>query len=55
METRIIDNHPSLKNSDERFKKMLDAMVVSFQIEGIHFSDEELQKMAAQVEDELKK
>ncbi len=55
METKVIDNHPSLKNSEERFKKMLDSLVVSFQIEGIHFSEDELKKIVAPIEDEIKK
>ncbi|MCU4156916.1 hypothetical protein J1N10_13085 [Carboxylicivirga sp. A043] len=55
METKIIDNHPTLKNSDERFRKILNSLVDSFRIEGIHFSDEELKRMVGRVEGEIKK
>ncbi len=55
METKIIDNHPALKNSDERFRKILQSMVDSFQIEGIHFPEEELKNMVGRVEEEIKK
>ncbi|MCT4587057.1 MAG: hypothetical protein N4A71_04490 [Carboxylicivirga sp.] len=55
METKIIDNHPSLKKSEDRFKKVLDSLVASFQIEGIHFDEKDLQKIAGDVEKEIKK
>jgi hypothetical protein len=55
METKIIDNHPSLKNSDERFQKILQSLVDSFQIEGIHFSEEELKGIVGRVEADIKK
>ncbi|WP_430809310.1 MULTISPECIES: hypothetical protein [unclassified Carboxylicivirga] len=55
METKIIDDHPFLNRYEDRFRKILDSLVVSFQLEGIHFSDEELQKMVVKVESELKK
>ncbi|MBR8535262.1 hypothetical protein KDU71_06805 [Carboxylicivirga sediminis] len=55
METKIIDSNPSLKNTEERFQKMLHSLVASFQIEGIHFSEEELQSMVIHVEEDLKK
>ena len=55
METKVTDTHPFLQNSDERFKKMLNSIVDSFQIEGIHFSDEELNRLVNKVESELKR
>ncbi|GEM_PF-5801831 len=55
METKIIHNHPSLKNTEERFKKILDSLVASFQIEGICFEDDVLKEMVERVEKEIKK
>jgi len=55
METRIIDNHPSLKNADERFEKMLESIVSSFVIEGIQFSENELLELVQKIEGEIRK
>ena len=54
-ETKIIDSHPTLKKSEDRFKKVMDSLVASFQIEGIHFEEEDLKKIVGKLEKELKK
>lgn len=54
MEMNEINTHPSLKGSDERFKKTVESMVSSFQIEGIEFSPEELEEMIQLIKQDLK-
>ncbi len=54
MEISILNNHPTLKESEERFIKTVDSIVSSFQIEGIEFSSEELDEMIATVKEDLK-
>lgn len=53
METKIIDNHPSLCNSDVRFSKTIESIVSSFMIEGILFSEEELKELVRKIEEEI--
>lgn len=55
MEIKVIDNHPFLQDAEVRFLKSVDAIITSFNIEGINFSDEELREMVKQVELEVKK
>ncbi|WP_185968945.1 hypothetical protein [Carboxylicivirga sp. M1479] len=50
-----MDIHPSLINADERFSKILDSMLVSFQIEGIHFDEEEIKNMVGRIKEDLRK
>lgn len=54
MEKRIIDGHPSLKETDIRFKKTLESIISSFEIEGIRLSQEELLKIEQKVRDDLR-
>lgn len=54
METSILNNHPTLKDIEERFSKTVDSVVSSFQIEGIEFSSEELEEMITNVKEDLK-
>ncbi len=55
MSKRIIDNHPHLKDPKERLVKMTSALVYSFEIEGIFFSQEQIEEMVVVVEEDIKK
>ena len=53
METQVIKAHPELKEAEVRFKKTVDSLVASFQIEGIEFAPDELDAMVQKMKDEL--
>ncbi len=54
MKKSVMDSHPELKEEDVRFNKTVDSVVSSFQIEGIDFSQKELEEMISKVKEELK-
>ncbi|WP_462318068.1 hypothetical protein [Marinilabilia sp.] len=54
MEKKVIETNTNFLEAEERVSKVVDSVIESFAIEGIVFSENELEKLVADFKEEIK-
>jgi hypothetical protein len=54
MERKVIETNTNFLEAEERVSKVVDSVIESFAIEGIVFSENELEKLVADFREEIK-